>query len=286
MHCISLVLSHLLQGLISLCPQSSLLHQSSPSSWLSLQVYVLLWRTLCLFTLIIYNAHVTFGDQCCWCDHFCCPSHSFQFSCGHIWSYLHVNSKDTRVLGVVLPQLNLVGPLQLQFGRSGPVTKVSFRGVRKLFPLAITEVDEFEGVGWTCDQDCKLWPIDKGSMLSWLVGGPHLACVVEFPSNTLISMSDLESIAIGMTLCSWMFKKVNICKFKQHMPFYFVVLWYLGTYECYSSTTGTTPFNGLVIFLFFDLILSFRLQTMRRFSTRTHLSHTLHIFTKHVYRNY
>ena len=38
-------------------------------------------------------------------------------------------------------------------------------------------------------------------------------------------------------------------------------------------------FNGLSQFSFFHLILSdhFRLQTVRRFSTRTHLSHALHI---------
>ena len=40
-------------------------------------------------------------------------------------------------------------------------------------------------------------------------------------------------------------------------------------------------FNGLSQFSFFHLILSnhFRLWTMRSFSTRTHLSHALHIFT-------
>ena len=40
-------------------------------------------------------------------------------------------------------------------------------------------------------------------------------------------------------------------------------------------------FNGLSQFFSFLLILSdhFRLQTVRRFSTRTHLSHVLHTFT-------
>ena len=38
-------------------------------------------------------------------------------------------------------------------------------------------------------------------------------------------------------------------------------------------------FNGLVTYLLLNLILSFRLWTMRRFSTRTHLSHTLYKFT-------
>ena len=53
--------------------------------------------------------------------------------------------------------------------------------------------------------------------------------------------------------------------------------WY---YECcYGPTTGTTFSTDLLIFLPSDLILSFRLQTMKKFSMRTHLSHALHIFT-------
>ena len=48
---------------------------------------------------------------------------------------------------------------------------------------------------------------------------------------------------------------------------------------CYSPTLGTTFFNGLVIFLSLILSYLFRLWTMRRFSMRTHLSHTLHTFT-------
>ena len=38
-------------------------------------------------------------------------------------------------------------------------------------------------------------------------------------------------------------------------------------------------FNRLINISLFNLILSFRLQTVRRISTRSHLSHTLHIFT-------
>ena len=43
--------------------------------------------------------------------------------------------------------------------------------------------------------------------------------------------------------------------------------------------------NGLSQFFSFHLILSdcFRLRTVRRFSMRTHLSHNLHHFTKHVF---
>ena len=52
-----------------------------------------------------------------------------------------------------------------------------------------------------------------------------------------------------------------------------------GGWNCYSSNTGTTIFNGLVTFSLFYLILSFRLQTVRRFSMRTHSSHTLYTFT-------
>ena len=49
---------------------------------------------------------------------------------------------------------------------------------------------------------------------------------------------------------------------------------------CYGPTSGTTFSMDLLLF-FLSLILSyhFRLQTVRRFSMRTHLSHTLHIFT-------
>ena len=50
--------------------------------------------------------------------------------------------------------------------------------------------------------------------------------------------------------------------------------------SCYGPTSGTTHSTDLVNFSFYNLILSdcIRLQTMRRFSTRTHLSHTLHAF--------
>ena len=58
-HHISSVLSHLLQGLTCLHPQSILLHQSSSSSWLFLQVYILLWRTLCSLSLTICDARIT-----------------------------------------------------------------------------------------------------------------------------------------------------------------------------------------------------------------------------------
>ena len=55
----------------------------------------------------------------------------------------------------------------------------------------------------------------------------------------------------------------------------------LGMY--YSPTLGTT--FSMDLSLFFSLILSyhFRLQTVRRFSMRTHLPHALHIFTTYVY---
>ena len=54
----------------------------------------------------------------------------------------------------------------------------------------------------------------------------------------------------------------------------------LGMY--YSPTLGTT--FSMDLSLFFSLILSyhFRLQTVRRFSMRTHLPHALHIFTTYV----
>ena len=55
----------------------------------------------------------------------------------------------------------------------------------------------------------------------------------------------------------------------------------IKAYYCYDPTSGTTHLTDLVNFLSFHLILSncFRLQTMRKFSMRTHLSHILHHFT-------
>ena len=50
-------------------------------------------------------------------------------------------------------------------------------------------------------------------------------------------------------------------------------------YILLQSHHRDSTFNGLINFSLFYLILSFRLQTIRRISTRSHLSHTLHIFT-------
>ena len=49
--------------------------------------------------------------------------------------------------------------------------------------------------------------------------------------------------------------------------------------SCYGPTSGTTHLTDLVNFsLLFILSDLFRLQTMKRFSTRTHLFHALHHF--------
>ena len=61
----------------------------------------------------------------------------------------------------------------------------------------------------------------------------------------------------------------------------FQMLFYINQpTPCYGPTPGTTHSTDLVNFSLF-LILSdcFRLQTVRRFSMRTHLSHTLHTLT-------
>ena len=64
--------------------------------------------------------------------------------------YLQVDSEDTIIFGIVLPWLDLLGPLRLKFGRGTGklITKVFVRGViGRLFLLTALEVDEFQTVG-------------------------------------------------------------------------------------------------------------------------------------------
>ena len=56
----------------------------------------------------------------------------------------------------------------------------------------------------------------------------------------------------------------------------------INQFLCYTPITGTTFFNGLVMFSCFWSNLIFRLQTVRRISMRSHLSHALHTFPTHV----
>ena len=56
----------------------------------------------------------------------------------------------------------------------------------------------------------------------------------------------------------------------------------INQFLCYTPSTGTTFFNGLITFSCFWSNLIFRLQTVRRISMRSHLSHALHTFPTHV----
>ena len=111
------------------------------------------------------------------------------------------------------------------------------------------------------------------------------SCAVSDPHKKYAYLFRLHQLVAEMTLPNSMHSWTQA-----QMPFLLTkhgqksTKYHLHPYETQfllQSHLRDHTFNGLNQFFTFHLILSncFRLWTMRRFSTRTHLSHTLHIFT-------